>query len=541
MGLSRFFILQLCLVLTLASAAAGYYLRPEFLWPLIVLAPLSLIGIGDLIQSSHAILRNYPIIGHFRFILEALRPEIRQYMIEDDRDPLPFSREQRALVYRRAKNVSDKQPFGTIRDVNAIGYGWISHSMRPSKIINPDFRIHIGGRDCLKPYAASVLNISGTSFGAVSANAIMAFNKGAKKGGFAHNTGEGAISKYHTKYGGDLIWQIASGYFGCRTKAGRFDPDIFAKTAALDQVKMIELKLSQGAKPGHGGVLPKNKITAEIARTRLIDRTKDCVSPAAHPEFATPREMMRFIAYLRDLSGGKPVGLKLAVGHRSEFLALVKAMLATGVMPDFITIDGGEGGTGAAPVELANHVGLPLVEGLSFVHNALVGAGLRDQVRIGASGKIVSAFDFCRAHALGADFVMSARAFMFAAGCIQARSCHTNHCPTGVATQSKLRQRALVVSDKAPRVENYHRNTLKALAQMLEAAGLNHPRELKPWHLHVRATTGEVVRGDVAYHHVEPGSLLNGTAREWLMKQWHRAQIDSFDPVDEATVETLMA
>jgi glutamate synthase domain-containing protein 2 len=541
MGLSRFFILQLCLVLTLASAAAGYYLRPEFLWPLIVLAPLSLIGIGDLIQSSHAILRNYPIIGHFRFILEALRPEIRQYMIEDDRDPLPFSREQRALVYRRAKNVSDKQPFGTIRDVNAIGYGWISHSMRPSKIMNPDFRIHIGGRDCLKPYAASVLNISGTSFGAVSANAIMAFNKGAKKGGFAHNTGEGAISKYHRKYGGDLIWQVASGYFGCRTKDGRFDPQAFARTASLDQVKMIELKLSQGAKPGHGGVLPRGKITSEIARTRLIDRTKDCVSPAAHPEFSTPREMMHFIATLRALSGGKPVGLKLAVGHRSEFLALVKAMLATGVMPDFITIDGGEGGTGAAPVELSNHVGLPLVEGLSFVHNALVGAGLRDQIRIGSSGKIVSAFDFCRAHALGADFVMSARAFMFAAGCIQARSCHTNHCPTGVATQSKLRQRALVVSDKAPRVDNYHRNTLKALAQMLEAAGLNHPRELKPWHLHVRATTGEVVRGDVAYHHVEPGSLLNGTAREGLMKQWHRAQIDSFDPVDEAMVATLLA
>nr|WP_303649678.1 FMN-binding glutamate synthase family protein [Asticcacaulis machinosus] len=525
----------------MVCAAAGYYLRPELFWPLIILVPLSLTGIGDVLQTSHSILRNYPIIGHFRFILEALRPEIRQYLIEDDRDPVPFSREQRALVYRRAKNVSDKQPFGTIRDVNAIGYGWISHSMRPSKILVPDFRIHIGGRDCLKPYLASVLNISGTSFGAVSANAVMAFNKGAKKGGFAQNTGEGAISKYHRKYGGDLIWQIASGYFGCRTKDGRFDPQIFSQTAALDQVKMIELKLSQGAKPGHGGVLPKNKITGEIARTRLIDRTKDCVSPAAHPEFSTPREMMHFIADLRELSGGKPIGLKLAVGHRTEFLALVKAMLATGVTPDFITIDGGEGGTGAAPVELSNHVGLPLVEGLSFVHNALVGANLRPQIRLGASGKVVSAFDFCRVHALGADFVMSARAFMFAAGCIQARSCHTNHCPTGVATQSKIRQRALVVSDKAPRVENYHRNTLKALSQMLEAAGLNHPRELRPWHLHVRATTGEVVRGDVAYHHVEAGSLLDGTAREGLMKQWHRAQVDSFDPVDEATVETLLA
>lgn len=538
--ISRFFILQGVWLLTLACAVAGYFVDQHLWWGLLLLTPLSLIGLRDLTQTSHAILRNYPIIGHFRFILEAVRPEIRQYLIEDDRDPVPFTREQRALVYRRAKNVSDKLPFGTIRDVNAVGYGWISHSMRPSKIASSDFRLSIGGRDCQKPYFASVLNISGTSFGAVSANAIMAFNKGAKLGGFAHNTGEGAISKYHRKYGGDLIWQIASGYFGCRTPEGQFDPQAFARTAALDQVKMIELKLSQGAKPGHGGVLPRAKITGEIARTRLIDRTRDCVSPAAHPAFSTPREMMSFIAELRRLSGGKPVGLKLAIGHRAEFLALVKAMLATGNTPDYIVVDGGEGGTGAAPVELSNHVGLPLFEGLSFVHNALVGAGLRGHIRIGASGKVVSAFDFCRVHALGADFVMAARAFMFAAGCIQARACHTNHCPTGVTTQAWWRRRALVVRDKAPRVEHYHRNTLKALSEMLAAAGLNHPRDLKPWHLHVRAANGEVVRGDVAYPHVEPGAILNGTAREGLMKQWHRAQIDTFEPLDEAIVEQML-
>ena len=530
MVISRFFVFQLVLLLTVAAAALGWFVHHDIWWALVVLVPLSLVGLLDLLQTGHSILRNYPIIGHFRFWLEAIRPEIRQYLIEDDRDPVPFSREQRALVYRRAKNAPDQQPFGTIRDVNAVGYGWISHSMAPVKIDNPDFRITIGGKACQKPYRASVLNISGTSFGSVSANAILALNKGAKKGGFAHNTGEGSISKYHLKGGADIIWQVASGYFGCRTKEGRFDPDLFAKTARTDQVKMIEIKLSQGAKPGHGGVLPRAKITPEIARTRLIDRTKDCVSPARHPEFSTPLELMAFITRLRDLSGGKPIGLKLCVGHRFEFLGLIKAMLDTDVTPDFIVVDGGEGGTGAAPVELSNHVGLPLIEGLSFVHNALVAANLRDDIRLGASGKIVSAYDFCRIHALGADYVMSARAFMFAIGCVQARACHTNHCPSGVATQDKGRMRALVVSDKFKRVHTYHRNTLRALAEVLGSAGLNHPSELKPWHLHVRAATGDVVRGDVAYHHLDRGALISGAVDERLKREWDRAQATTFDP-----------
>ncbi|EGF91241.1 conserved region in glutamate synthase family protein [Asticcacaulis biprosthecium C19] len=528
--ISRFFVLQIVWAATLAALGLGFFVDRAVWWALLVLAPLSAIGLLDMIQTQHSILRNYPIIGHFRFWIEAIRPEIRQYLIEDDRDPVPFSREQRALVYRRAKNAPDQLPFGTIRDVNAIGYGWISHSMAPLKLSDHDFRIAIGGKACLKPYQASVLNISGTSFGSVSSNAILALNKGARKGGFAHNTGEGSISRYHVKGGGDLIWQIASGYFGCRTKDGRFDPNLFAKAACGDQVKMIEIKLSQGAKPGHGGVLPRAKITAEIARTRLIDRTRDCISPARHPEFSTPLELMAFISKLRDLSGGKPVGFKLCVGHRFEFLALIKAMLESGVTPDFIVIDGGEGGTGAAPVELSNHVGLPLIEGLSFVHNALVGAGLRSEIRLGASGKVVSAFDFCRIHALGADYVMSARGFMFALGCVQARACHTNHCPSGVATQDKGRAQALVVSDKFKRVHTYHRNTLRALAEMLGAAGLKHPSDLKPWHLHIRAATGEVVRGDVAYTHLEPGALLSSDLDPRLKREWDRAQTQSFEP-----------
>ncbi len=528
--ISRFFVLHLVWFLTLLTMIIGWFFEAEVLWALVLLAPLSLVGVSDRLQIQHSILRNYPIIGHLRFWLEAVRPEIRQYMIEDDQEPLPFSREQRALVYQRAKNVDDKMPFGTIRDVNAVGYGWLSHSMRPATIKSADFRLTIG-TDCAQPYEASILNISGTSFGSVGANAILALNSGAKAGNFAHDTGEGSISPYHRQGGGDLIWQVASGYFGCRTPDGKFAPDLFAKTARDPQVKMIELKLSQGAKPGHGGVLPKAKITDEIAKTRLIDRTQDCVSPARHSAFDTPLELMHFLAKLRDLSGGKPVGLKLCVGHQFEFLALIKAMLASNLMPDFIVVDGGEGGTGAAPVELSSHVGMPLIDGLSFVHNTLVAAGLRERIRLGASGKIVSAVDICRVFALGADYVMAARPFLFALGCVQARACHTNRCPTGITTQDPRRQRALVVADKAPRVRNYHRNTLKALAEMLAAAGLQHPQGLRPWHVHIRHTNGEVVGGDVALHQLAKGTLLTGNVDASLKRDWDRAQADSFDPV----------
>lgn len=529
--LSRYTIFRLVLLLTAASVALGLLVDAAWFLPLVALVPLVLIGLSDMVQPSHSILRNYPLIGHIRFMLEAIRPELRQYIVEDEQDPVPFSREHRALVYRRAKNVLDKQPFGTVKDVYATGYGWISHSVQPCEIESSDFRVLIGGPDCAKPYFASILNISGTSFGAVSGNAIMAMNKGAKLGGFAHNTGEGSISKYHRKYGGDIIWQVATGYFGCRTKDGRFDPALFAKQAAADQIKMIEIKLSQGAKPGHGGVLPKAKITAEIARTRGVSRDQDCVSPARHSEFSTPLEMMAFITRLRDLSGGKPVGLKLCVGHRYEFLAMVKAMLATGVTPDFIVVDGSEGGTGAAPVELSNHVGLPLADGLGFVHNVLVGSGLRDRIRLGASGKIITAYDICRTFALGADYIMSARGFMFAVGCIQARSCHTNNCPTGVATQDRGRSNALVVADKAPRVANFHRNTLKALAEVLGAAGLHHPSQIKPWHLHIRHPDGRVLRGDMTFAHVEPGALIEGRVDADLAREWSLARAETFQAV----------
>jgi glutamate synthase domain-containing protein 2 len=528
--LSRYFVFQLTIALAVAATALGFVFGPWWWAALAVLVPLVGVGVHDVLQRPHAILRNYPIIGHIRFMLESVRPELRQYLIEDERDPVPFSREHRALVYRRAKNVQDSQPLGTVKDVNAVGYGWISHSIRPVAITDHDFRLTIGGPDCAKPYSASVLNISGTSFGAMGANAIMAFNLGARLGGFAHNTGEGSISPHHRRHGGDIIWQIATGYFGCRTPEGSFDAAAFARQACDPQVKMIEIKLSQGAKPGHGGVLPKAKITAEIAATRGIGRDRDCVSPARHGAFSTPLELVGFLQRLRELSGGKPVGLKLAIGHRYEFLAIVKAMLESGVTPDFIVVDGGEGGTGSAPAELSNHVGLPLNEGLSFVHNALVGAGLRDRIRLGASGKLVTGYDLFRVFSIGADYAMAARSFMFAAGCIQSRACHTNACPTGLATQDPLRQRALVVEDKAPRVANFHRNTLRALAELLGAAGLAHPGEIKPWHVQLRHQSGAIVRGDDVYPAVAAGALLRGEVVGDIAREWDRAQADSFDP-----------
>ena len=530
---SRYTPLSSTLVLTTLFVIFGYWVDPGFYWPLIVLAPLSFVGLHDFFQPSRAILRNYPIIGHVRFMIEAIRPEIRQYLLEDDRDPVPFSREQRSLIYRRAKNVLDKQPFGTMRDVNAPGYGWISHSIRPIEPGSYDFRVTIGGDRCAQPYSASVYNISGMSFGALGARAVLALNTGAKLGSFAQNTGEGSISTYHRKPGGDLIWQVATGYFGCRTEDGRFDPQKFEETAKLPQVKMIEIKLSQGAKPGSGGVLPQAKISEEIARARGVPRDRDCISPAGHSAFSTPIEFMAFIDRLRTLSGGKPVGFKLCVGHRYEFLAIIKAMVETGTTPDFIVIDGKEGGTGAAPLELTNHVGLPLAEGLTFVRNALIGANLRQKIKIGVSGKLVTAYDLARVFAIGADYAFSARGFLFSIGCIQSRSCHTNHCPTGVTTQDPLRQRALVPEEKSIRAKNFHHNTLKALGQVLGAAGLSHPSELRPWHLHMRHQNGDVLRGEQAYPTPEPGSLINGTATGFIAREWARAQTASFTPLSE--------
>ncbi|MCE2907270.1 MAG: FMN-binding glutamate synthase family protein [Burkholderiaceae bacterium] len=500
---------------------------------------LTALGWRDTRQTRHSVLRNYPVIGHLRFLLEFIRPEMRQYFIESDNEAAPFSRQQRSLVYQRAKGDADKRPFGTQLDVHAQGYEWINHSVAPSVIASHDFRITVGdgGTGCTQPYSASVFNISAMSFGALSANAILALNGGARKGGFAHDTGEGSISQHHRVHGGDLIWEIGSGYFGCRDEAGRFSEERFAANALDPQVKMIELKLSQGAKPGHGGVLPGPKVTAEIAAARGVPEGVDCVSPARHSAFATPVEMLRFIERLRRLSGGKPVGFKFCVGHPWEWFALCKAMLETGLLPDFIVVDGAEGGTGAAPLEFTDHVGAPLQEGLLLVHNTLVGLNLRHRIRIGAAGKVVSAFDIARCMALGADWCNSARGFMFALGCIQAQACHTGACPTGVTTQDPRRQQALVVPTKLERVWRFHQHTLMALKELVQAAGLQHPGEITASHIVRRVSQGDVRLLANQLPFLKPGALLAAVEGrgEWphnvYRQYWPLAQSGSFQPV----------
>lgn len=486
------------------------------------------LGTHDLLQRQHSILRSYPIAAHIRFQLEHIRPEIRQYFLESDTDGTPFSRTKRSIVYQRAKGQLDKRPFGTQLDVNAIAYEWLNHSLAPKKPAEEPQRITIGGPECKRPYSSSVLNISAMSFGALSANAIRALNKGARLGGFAHDTGEGSLSRYHRENGGDIIWEIGSGYFGCRHADGNFSAERFAEQAADDQVKMVEIKLSQGAKPGHGGVLPGPKVSAEIAAARGVPQGVDCVSPACHPAFSTPIEMMHFIASLRELCGGKPVGFKLCVGHTWEFLSICKAMLATGIYPDFIVVDGSEGGTGAAPLEFVDHIGMPLRDGLLIVHNALVGLNIRDRIKLGASGKITSAFDMARILALGADWCNSARGFMFALGCIQSQSCHTDRCPTGVATQDPVRQRSLVVPDKAERVFRFHRQTVLALGEVVAAAGLDHPQELLPCHFSKRVAVDRVETFSQLYRFLDYGEILAGTDDPRFKDSWRLARAESF-------------
>ena len=513
----------LCLLVTAGSAADGALTTGSAVL-LALSAALTMLGWHDMAQTKRSVLRNYPVIGHLRFMLEFIRPEIRQYFLENDTDATPFSRSQRSLVYQRAKGETDKRPFGTQLDVHATGYEWINHAMVPSAVATHDFRITIGP-DTAQPYSASVFNISAMSFGALSANAILALNAGAKRGGFAHDTGEGSISVHHRTNGGDLIWEIGSGYFGCRNDDGSFNAEKFTANARDPQVKLIEIKLSQGAKPGHGGVLPGPKVTPEIAQARGVPVGVDCVSPASHSAFATPIELLEFVARLRELSGGKPTGFKFCMGHPWEWFALVKAMLKTGITPDFIVVDGAEGGTGAAPLEFTDHVGAPLQEGLQLVHQTLIGAGLRERIKIGCAGKVVSAFDIARLMALGADWCNSARGFMFALGCIQAQHCHTGHCPTGVTTQDPVRQRALVVPDKSDRVYNFHQMTLKALKELVQAAGLDHPGDITPHHImrrseddrvatmaqlmKLRLHTGDLLKKDVSelpfvYQHLWP-------------------------------------
>ena len=518
------FVVFLALVLLMCWGAKWI----SFFFPLVFIG-LTIVGIHDLTQTRHSILRNYPVIGHMRFLFEAIRPEMRQYFFESDTDAIPFSRQQRAMVYARSKQELDKRAFGTQIDAYATGYEWINHSIDPTEVTTHDFRITIGQGE--KAYSASVFNISAMSFGSLSANAILALNQGAKKGGFAHDTGEGSISQHHRVHGGDLIWEVASGYFGCRDERGRFSPEKFQENASSPQVKMIEIKLSQGAKPGHGGVLPGAKVTPEIAAARGVPVGMDCISPAKHSEFTNPVELLLFVERLRKLSGGKPTGFKLAIGHPWEWFGIAKAMKETGITPDFIVVDGKEGGTGAAPVEFLDRVGTPMREGLMLVHNTLVGLNLRDRVKIGVAGKVLSAFDVARVIALGADWCNSARGFMFAIGCIQSQSCHTGACPTGVTTQDPLRQKALVVPDKAERVFNFHQNTLKALAELVAAAGLKHPSELKPFHIVQRINQNEVKTLATTYTFLQPGALLDGAAEPPVFKRfWEMARTDSFAP-----------
>ena len=519
-----------CAVLTLVFALVWVLKGVEGAVPTLLFAFLTVVGFRDSTQTKRSVLRNYPVIGHVRFLLEFIRPEIRQYFLEGDNEAAPFSRTQRSLVYQRAKGDPDKRPFGTQMDVGAGGYEWINHSLQPTQIASPDFRITIGASRA-QPYSASVFNISAMSFGALSANAIMSLNKGAKLGHFAHDTGEGSISQHHRVHGGDLIWEIGSGYFGCRNDDGTFSAEKFTANALDPQVKMIELKLSQGAKPGHGGVLPGAKVTAEIAAARGVPIGRDCISPASHSAFGTPIEMMQFIERLRELSGGKPVGFKLCIGHPWEWFALTKAMLETGITPDFIVVDGAEGGTGAAPLEFTDHVGAPLQEGLMLVHNTLVGLNLRDKIRIGCAGKVISAFDIARMMALGADWCNAARGFMFALGCIQAQACHTGHCPTGVSTQDQNRQQALVVPDKAERVYRFHEQTLEALRELLQAAGVMHPGDLSAAHIVHRINRHEVRLLTHLLPFVKPGSLLDGELPGNVFRvYWPIADAHTFAP-----------
>ena len=520
---------------SVACAAAG--LRwPAWRWPLVVLLPLTALGIWDLTQRRHSLLRNYPLIGHLRFLIEGTGAELRQYIVESNTEGRPFNRDQRSLVYQRAKNVIDKKPFGTELDVYDQHYAWLAHSMAPRPVVeNPTeaFRLRVGGPQCRLPYDASIYNISAMSFGALSAAAIRALNAGARKGRFAHNTGEGGLSRHHAEPGGDLIWQIGTGYFGCRRQDGCFDPDLFAEQARGENVRMIEIKISQGAKPGHGGILPGCKVTPEIAAARRLPPWQTVVSPPYHREFDTPVGLLEFVARLRELSGGKPTGFKLCVGRPEEFLGVCKAIVETGILPDFVTVDGTEGGTGAAPIEFSNHVGMPLKDGVIFVHNALVGIGVRDKVRVIASGKLISAFDIACALALGADLCNSARGFMFALGCIQAQTCHTNECPVGVATQDRRLQRALDVADKSERVYRFHRNTVHALAEVVAAIGLEHPNELRPEHVYQRVSPTQVHHYGELYQHLRPGELLAGGVAGEIGRCWQHASATSFHPMRE--------
>ena len=530
----RFTVWTISIFLFIGSVFGSYF-SFYFVFPALLFLALSLLGLKDFLSTEHPVLGNYPLMGRMRFILESIRPELRQYFWESDSDELPFSRNQRAMVYQRAKDHQAKKSFGTELNVYDESYAWVNHSISTTKIDDHNFRTIVGAEGD-KRYAMSLLNISGMSFGALSPPAIHALNAGAQLGGFAHNTGEGSLSKYHEAGGGDIIWQISTGYFGCRKADGSFDPDLFKNKATSDQVKMIEIKLSQGAKPGHGGVLPGPKVNREIAETRGVPEGITCESPSSHSEFSNPRELLDFAYRLKSLSGNKPVGIKLCIGHPWEFVAIVKAMVETGQNFDFITVDGSEGGTGAAPTEFSDNIGSPLRDGLVFVDNALKGAGLRDKVKIGASGKVISSYDILRVCALGADWVNMARPFMFSLGCIQAKDCGSGHCPTGITTQDPARFRVLDIPSRARRVANFHRHTVEAVAELMESVGVHHPSELNRRHIVRRLSASEIKLADQIYPKVSVNSLITGEGTmddPRLSVYWPLVTADSFGLSDE--------
>jgi glutamate synthase domain-containing protein 2 len=519
------------IALIVIALAVALFWHP-FLWSLVIFVPIILVGIADMSQKKHTIKRNFPIFGRMRYWAEWMRPKVYQYFIESDTDGTPFNRLNRSVIYQRAKKVNDTTPFGTQLNVYEIGYEWLNHSITPlrSNNVNHDPRIMVGGPQCLQPYSASIYNISAMSFGSLSKNAILALNHGAKLGGFAHNTGEGGLSPYHLQPGGDIIWQIGTGYFGCRNKDGSFNDDEFEKRAKLPNIKMIEIKLSQGAKPGHGGILPAAKVSDEIAKIRLVEKGKDVLSPPYHAVFNTPMELVHFIKKLRDQSGGKPIGFKLCVGRKSQFLAICKAMVKSGIYADFITVDGGEGGTGAAPLEFSNSVGMPLRDALAFVHDALNGFAIKRHIKVIASGKIATGFDIIKNISIGADMCNSARGMMLALGCIQALVCNTNKCPTGVATQNPDLAAGLVINDKKVRVANFHFETVKSAVELMSAAGISHPSKLHRTFIYRRINASQIQTYAEMYPYMLRGSLLEAPYPEGWELDMQNSSAETFEP-----------
>ncbi len=528
LGSLRYIPLVSVILLMLLSSTLAMTVSYHWLWLAVPMLLLTGLGLFDLFHPTSNLLRIYPLLAYGRFVSEEIRPEIHQYFVESDTNGTPISRNDRQMIYERAEREHQEKSFGTELDVYAAGYEWLNHSIAPKDAHDDQFRVTIGGKDCRHPYEMALLNVSSMSFGSLSANAVLALNGGAKLGGFAHATGEGGLSKYHLEPGGDIVWEIGTAYFGCRTQNGDFDADEFEKKANEPTVKCITVKLSQGAKPGLGGVMPAAKMTDEIAEVRGVPAHQKCESPPGHSEFHTPTELLQFIDRLRQRCDAKPVGFKLCVGQRREFLGICKAMLQTDILPDYIIVDGGEGGTGAAPLEFEDHVGFPLTEGLHFVHQSLLACGLRDSIKIGCSGKVTSAFEMARRLIQGADYCNAARAMMLSLGCIQAQRCETNRCPTGITTQDPSRMRGLKPDVKKHRVRNFQHATVMEFNRLIASMGLESPDQLRPNMLMRRIDPTSIRSYADIYYQAQPGELIDGCQNEFWADDWDRARADSF-------------